>query len=483
MQVDSKPEELDELDRRIMQLKIEQEALKKESDTASKDRLKKLAGELAEQQEKSDALTARWKAEKDKLSQAAKLKEGLDAARNSLAQAQRRGDYAEAGRLTYNTIPELEKKLQEEEGQGINLLVDETVTANHIAQIVSRSTGIPVEKMLEGERAKLLRMEEQLRRRVVGQEQALAAVSEVVRQARTGLKDPNKPIGSFLFLGPTGVGKTELVKALATFLFDDERAMTVIDMSEYGEKHNVSRLVGAPPGFVGYDEGGTLTESVRRHPYQVILFDEAEKAHSDVFNILLQVLDEGRLTDGRGRRVNFRNTIIVLTSNLGSAAIAELPDSAEIEAARPAAMEKVREKFRPEFLNRLNGIVLFRRLARGDMTAIVDIQLRGLRQRLADLKITLELDSRARKWLAEAGYDPTYGARPIGRVIEHHIQTKLSRLLLQGTLHEDDTVQVTAAIDGLEVKPLSRKNRSALFGELVQPIGSPRPASATPSPR
>jgi ATP-dependent Clp protease ATP-binding subunit ClpB len=488
MQIDSKPEELDELDRRIMQLKIEQEALKKETDPASKERLKRLAAELADFQEKSDSLTRRWRAEKDKVGLVQKLKEELDTARNALAQAQRRGDYAEAGNLTYARIPELEKKLQKAESQSNSVLVDnsalvdEMVTANHIAEVVSRWTGIPVERMLEGERAKLLRMEEQLRLRVVGQEEALLAVSEVVRQARIGLQDPNRPIGSFLFLGPTGVGKTELVKALANFLFDDERAMTVIDMSEYMEKHNVSRLVGAPPGYVGYEEGGTLTESVRRHPYQVILFDEVEKAHDDVFNIFLQVFEEGRLTDGQGRTVNFRNTIIVLTSNLGSESIAELPESDDIEVARPSVMRVVRQRFRPEFLNRLNEIVLFRRLARGDMAAIVDIQLRELRRQLTDKKITLDLDGGARKWLAEAGYDPTYGARPLRRVIGHNLKRKLSRLLLEGTADKDEggIVRVTAGSEGLEVK-LSKNRYPGL--ELVQPIASPMQRSATPPPQ
>jgi ATP-dependent Clp protease ATP-binding subunit ClpB len=482
MQVDSKPDELDEFDRRIMQLKIEQEALKKETDTASKDRLKKLAGELADLQEKSDALTARWKAEKNKLGRAAKLKEELDTARNALAQAQRKGDYAEAGRITYGTIPELEKKLEDAESQGNTVLVDEAVTPSHVAQLVSRWTGVPVDKMLEGERAKLLRMEEQLRRRVVGQEEALIAVSEVVRQARTGLQDPNRPVGSFLFLGPTGVGKTELVKALASFLFDDERAITAIDMSEYGEKHNVSRLVGAPPGFVGFDEGGTLTESVRRRPYQVILFDEVEKAHKDVFNILLQVFDEGRLTDGQGHRVSFRNTIIVLTSNLASEVIAAVPESADIQAARPSVMGVVRECFRPEFVNRLDEIVLFRRLARTDMAAIVDIQLGGLRRQLSDRKITLELGSEARKWLAEKGYDPTYGARPLRRVIQHSLKRELSRLLLQGIANDGDTLQVTPGPEGLQIKVSAPpKNRFPRL-EVVQPIGSPMKASTTPSP-
>ena len=377
MQVDSKPEELDELDRRIMQLKIEQEALKKETDAASKERLKKLASELAELQENSDSLTARWKAEKDKVGQAAKLKEELDAARNALAQAQRKGDYAEAGRLTYGTIPELEKKLAEAEKQQ-GQLVDEAVTANHVAQVVSRWTGIPVDKMLEGEREKLLKMEEEIVRRVVGQREAVQAVSTAVRRARAGLQDPNRPIGSFMFLGPTGVGKTELTKALAAFLFDDDSALVRIDMSEYMEKHSVARLIGAPPGYVGYEEGGALTEAVRRRPYQVVLFDEIEKAHPDVFNVLLQVLDDGRLTDGQGRTVDFRNVLIVMTSNLGSEYLVNLPEGEDTKTVEKEVMSVVRAHFRPEFLNRIDEIILFHRLRREDMGEIVDIQLRRL---------------------------------------------------------------------------------------------------------
>ena len=407
MQVDSKPEELDELDRRIMQLKIEQEALKKETDAASKDRLKKLAGELAELQEKSDSLTARWKAEKDKLGQAAKLKEELDAARNALAQAQRKGDYAEAGRLTYETIPSLEKRLKEAETQGNSVLVDEEVTANHVAQVVSRWTGVPVDKMLEGEREKLLKMEEEVARRVVGQREAVHAVSTAVRRARAGLQDPNRPIGSFMFLGPTGVGKTELTKALAAFLFDDESAMVRIDMSEYMEKHSVARLIGAPPGYVGYEEGGALTEAVRRRPYQVVLFDEIEKAHPDVFNVLLQVLDDGRLTDGQGRTVDFRNVLIVMTSNLGSEYLVNLREGEDTRTVEKEVMGVVRGHFRPEFLNRIDEIILFHRLRREDMSEIVDIQLRRLNRLLEDRKMALSLDAKARQWLADKGYDPS----------------------------------------------------------------------------
>ncbi|WP_203069695.1 ATP-dependent chaperone ClpB [Falsiroseomonas ponticola] len=452
MQVDSKPEELDAIDRDLMRMKIEREALRKEQDSASRDRLVKLEKELADLEEESRTLTQRWEAEKGKVVETQKAKEELDKARTELELAERRGDYARAGELKYGLIPDLEKKIAAT-GDGDARLVNEAVTEEGIAGVVSRWTGIPVEKMLEGERAKLLKMEDQLRQRVVGQEEALEAVSKAVRRARAGLQDPNRPIGSFLFLGPTGVGKTELVKSLASFLFDDERAMTRIDMSEYMEKHAVSRLVGAPPGYVGYDEGGALTEAIRRRPYQVILFDEVEKAHEDVFNILLQVLDDGRLTDGQGRTVDFRNTIIVLTSNLGSQAIAELPESADIEAARPAVMRAVRERFRPEFLNRLDEVVLFRRLARGDMAHIVDIQLVRLRKLLADRHITLELDDSAREWLAEAGYDPAYGARPLKRVIQRSLQDRLAGLLLEGTVGDGAVLRVTASPDGLEVRP------------------------------
>ena len=456
MQVDSKPEELDELDRRIMQLKIEQEALKKETDAASKDRLKKLAGELAELQEKSDALTARWKAEKDKLGRAAKLKEELDAARNALAQAQRKGDYAEAGRLTYDTIPTLEKKLQEAESQDNSVLVDEAVTASHVAQVVSRWTGVPVDKMLEGEREKLLKMEEEIARRVVGQHEAVHAVSTAVRRARAGLQDPNRPIGSFMFLGPTGVGKTELTKALAAFLFDDESAMVRIDMSEYMEKHSVARLIGAPPGYVGYEEGGALTEAVRRRPYQVVLFDEIEKAHPDVFNVLLQVLDDGRLTDGQGRTVDFRNVLIIMTSNLGSEYLVNLREGEDTKTVEKEVMGVVRGHFRPEFLNRVDEIILFHRLRREDMGEIVDIQLKRLNRLLEDRKIGLSLDAKARQWLADKGYDPTYGARPLKRVIQKWVQDPLAQMLLAGELSDGSTIKLSVSqghltINGKEV--------------------------------
>ncbi|MBR0680347.1 ATP-dependent chaperone ClpB [Roseomonas eburnea] len=452
MQVDSKPEELDAIDRDLMRLKIEREALKKEEDPASRDRLAKLEKEVADLEERSREMTQRWEAEKGKVVESQKLKEQLDKARTEVELAQRKGDLGKASELLYGVIPQIEKKLAEA-GDSDARLVNEAVTEEGIAAVVSRWTGVPVEKMLEGERAKLLRMEDELRRRVVGQEEALEAVSKAVRRARAGLQDPNRPIGSFLFLGPTGVGKTELVKALAQFLFDDERAMTRIDMSEYMEKHAVSRLIGAPPGYVGYEEGGALTEAVRRRPYQVILFDEVEKAHDDVFNVLLQVLDDGRLTDGQGRTVDFRNTIIVLTSNLGSQAIAELPENAEIDAARPAVMRAVRERFRPEFLNRLDEIVLFRRLARGDMASIVDIQLQRLLKLLEDRKVRLELDDKAREWLAEAGYDPVYGARPLKRVIQRNLQDRLAGLLLEGSIKDGDVVRVSASQDGLEVRP------------------------------
>jgi ATP-dependent Clp protease ATP-binding subunit ClpB len=448
MQVDSKPEELDELDRRLIQLKIEREALRKEDDAASRERLVKLEAELAGLEEKSDALTAKWKAEKDALADTQKLKEQLDQARNDVEMAQRKGDLAKASELLYGRIPELEKKLAEHsEGR----LVNDAVTEESIAAIVSRWTGVPVEKMLEGERGKLLRMEEQLRKRVVGQEDALLAVANAVRRARAGLQDPSRPIGSFLFLGPTGVGKTELTKALAEFLFDDERAMVRIDMSEFMEKHAVSRLIGAPPGYVGYDEGGVLTEAVRRRPYQVILFDEVEKAHEDVFNILLQVLDDGRLTDGQGRTVDFRNTIIVLTSNLGSDILAAQAEGEDVRMAEAGVMARVRDHFRPEFLNRLDEIVLFRRLQRADMATIVTIQLQHLEALLADRNIRITLDDAAKAWLAEAGYDPVYGARPLKRVIQRNLQNPLAGLILEGAIKDGETVAVTASEAGLVI--------------------------------
>ena len=459
MQVDSKPEELDELDRRLIQLKIEREALLKETDEGSKDRLKTLEKEIADLDEKSQALTQRWEAEKGKLGSAQKIKEELDARRIELEQAQRRGDLAKAGELAYGVIPDLEKQLAKfEQGDetmtgvgGARPMVEEAVTPDHIAQIVSRWTGVPVDKMLEGEREKLLRMEGELARRVVGQEEAVSAVSTAVRRARAGLQDPNRPIGSFMFLGPTGVGKTELTKALAAFLFDDEHAMVRIDMSEYMEKHSVARLIGAPPGYVGYEEGGALTEAVRRRPYQVILFDEIEKAHADVFNVLLQVLDDGRLTDGQGRTVDFSNVLIIMTSNSGAEYLVNLGEGEDVESVRDDVMAEVRAKFRPEFLNRLDDIILFHRLQRSQMAAIVDIQLRRLRELLADRKIELELDDKAIGWLADKGYDPAYGARPLKRVIQKAVQDPLAELILAGKIKDGDKVAVTADSNGIIV--------------------------------
>ena len=456
MAIDSKPEEIDELDRRILQLRIEREALKKETDTASKDRLVRLERELAELEEQSDELTARWQAEKDQLASATKLKEELDRARQDLVEAQRRGDYTRAGELTYAAIPDLEKRIREAEGSEAQRMVQEEVTDDDIAHIVSRWTGIPVDRMLEGERDKLLRMEAKLQERVVGQETAVAAVSNAVRRARAGLQDPNRPIGSFLFLGPTGVGKTELCKALAGFLFDDEAAMQRIDMSEYMEKHAVARLIGAPPGYVGYEEGGALTEAVRRRPYSVILFDEVEKAHPDVFNVLLQVLDDGRLTDGQGRTVDFRNALIVLTSNLGSEYLAALPEGTVAEDARAPVMEVVRQAFRPEFLNRLDEIVLFNRLGRAQMKDIVHIQLRHLRRLLDDRRIGLDLAPEAETWLGNAGYDPVYGARPLKRVIQKNLQDPLATMILDGRLKEGDTASVAVRDGALAIEPVVR---------------------------
>jgi ATP-dependent Clp protease ATP-binding subunit ClpB len=451
MEVDSKPEEIDELDRRIVQLKIEREALKKEHDPASRDRLGKLVKELEELEQRSAELTAQWRAEKDKLAGAQKLKEQLEQARAELEIVQRRGDWSRAGELTYGVIPEIERKLKEAESAEAGRMLKEAVTEEQIAAVVSRWTGIPVEKMLSGEREKLLHMEDNLRRRVVGQDEAIIAVSNAIRRARAGLQDPNRPLGSFLFLGPTGVGKTELTRALAEFLFDDESAMVRIDMSEYMEKHSVARLIGAPPGYVGYEEGGSLTEAVRRRPYQVILFDEIEKAHPDVFNVLLQVLDDGRLTDGQGRTVDFRNTLIVLTSNLGSEALASLPEGADVSVARSAVMAAVRDAFRPEFLNRLDEILLFRRLSRDDMKEIVAIQLEHLKKLLADRKITLEVDAAASAWLANAGYDPVYGARPLKRVIQRELQNPLAQQILEGRIPDGSTVHVGAGDGGLVI--------------------------------
>ncbi len=445
MQVDSKPEELDELDRKLIQRKIEREALRKEDDAASKDRLKKLETEIANLEEQSQVLTERWEAERAKLGSAQKLKEELDQARIALEQAQRRGDLARAGELAYGVIPDLEKKLAAMEvSSGEGAMVEEAVTPDHIAGVVSRWTGVPVDKMLEGEREKLLKMEEELARRVVGQEEAVTAVSTAVRRARAGLQDPNRPIGSFMFLGPTGVGKTELTKALAAYLFDDEHAMVRVDMSEYMEKHAVARLIGAPPGYVGYEEGGALTEAVRRRPYQVILFDEIEKAHPDVFNVLLQVLDDGRLTDGQGRTVDFKNTLIVMTSNVGSEYLVNEKSDLELDEARQFVMAELRSRFRPEFLNRLDDVIIFHKLRREQMAGIVDIQIARLQRLLADRKIALELDEHARDWLAEKGYDPAYGARPLKRVIQRYLQDALAEQILAGEIRDGDLVVVTA---------------------------------------
>jgi ATP-dependent Clp protease ATP-binding subunit ClpB len=449
MAIDSKPENIDELDRRIVQLKIEREALKKESDSASKERLGALEQELAELEQESATLTAQWQAEKGKHAESQKLKEQLEQARNELAQAQRRGDYNRAGELAYGLIPDLERKLAQAQQEQSQRMVHEEVTDSDIAAVVSRWTGIPVDRMLEGERDKLLQMEGKLHSRVVGQDEAVAAVSNAVRRARAGLQDPNRPLGSFLFLGPTGVGKTELCKALAAFLFDDEQAMIRIDMSEYMEKHAVARLIGAPPGYVGYEEGGALTEAVRRRPYQVILFDEVEKAHPDVFNVLLQVLDDGRLTDSHGRTVDFRNTLIVLTSNLGSEYLASLGAGQSVSEVREQVMAVVRAHFRPEFLNRLDEIILFERLSREHMKGIVEIQLKRLEALLAERKITLELSDKAKAWLANAGYDPVYGARPLKRTIQKSLQDPLARRILEGRIRDGETVRVDARDGGL----------------------------------
>jgi ATP-dependent Clp protease ATP-binding subunit ClpB len=460
MQVDSKPEELDELDRRIIQLKIEREALKQETDVSSADRLKKLEDELVETEEKADALTARWQAEKQKLGHAADLKKQIDDARNELAIAQRSGQFQRAGELTYGIIPGLEKELAAAEARdasGAGSMVQEVVTADNIAQVVSRWTGIPVDRMLEGQREKLLRMEDELAKSVVGQGEAVQAVSKAVRRSRAGLQDPNRPIGSFIFLGPTGVGKTELTKALARFLFDDETAMVRLDMSEYMEKHSVARLIGAPPGYVGYEEGGALTEAVRRRPYQVVLFDEIEKAHPDVFNVLLQVLDDGRLTDGQGRTVDFKNTIIIMTSNLGSEFMTQMGDNDDVESVRELVMERVRSHFRPEFLNRIDDIILFHRLRREEMGAIVDIQLKRLVALLSERKITLDLDDDARVWLANKGYDPAYGARPLKRVIQKTVQDKLAEMILGGEVPDGSRVKVTSGTDRLHFKAKAGK--------------------------
>jgi ATP-dependent Clp protease ATP-binding subunit ClpB len=451
MQVDSKPEELDSVDREIIRLKIEQEALKKERDPGSRSRLSVLETELAALEKKSADLTSRWKSEKEKLSGAQKLKNELDQLRVELANAQRRGEYQRAGELAYGRIPEIEKRLKEmEASEGKGAMVEEAVTPNHIAQVVSRWTGIPVDRMLEGEKEKLLRMEEQIGKRVVGQAEAVKAVSTAVRRARAGLQDPNRPIGSFMFLGPTGVGKTELTKALAEFLFDDESALIRIDMSEYMEKHSVARLIGAPPGYVGYEEGGALTEAVRRRPYQVVLFDEIEKAHPDVFNVLLQVLDDGRLTDGQGHTVDFRNTLIVMTSNLGAELLVAQPEGQDTEAVRDQVMAIVRASFRPEFLNRIDEIILFHRLQKSEMARIVDIQIARLARLLEERKIAIKLEPSARDWLADKGWEPAYGARPLKRVIQKSVQDPLAELVLSGRIKDGDRVVISGSKQGLK---------------------------------
>ncbi|MGZ2259458.1 ATP-dependent chaperone ClpB [Roseobacter sp. A03A-229] len=467
MEVDSKPEELDALDRQILQMQIEAEALRLEDDAASKDRLETLEKDLAELQERSDELTAQWQAERDKLSSARDIKEQLDRARADLEIAKREGNLAKAGELSYGVIPQLEKQLEAAEGRDeSDVLVEEAVRPDQIASVVERWTGIPAGKMLEGERDKLLRMEEQLHARVIGQNAAVGAVANAVRRARAGLNDENRPLGSFLFLGPTGVGKTELTKAVAEFLFDDDNAMVRIDMSEFMEKHAVARLIGAPPGYVGYDEGGVLTEAVRRRPYQVVLFDEVEKAHPDVFNVLLQVLDDGVLTDGQGRTVDFKQTLIVLTSNLGSQALSQLPEGADSSQARRDVMDAVRAHFRPEFLNRLDETIIFDRLNRENMDGIVEIQMARLLKRLAGRKITLDLDDGARKWLADEGYDPVFGARPLKRVIQRALQDPLAEMLLAGDVKDGDSVTVTAGTEGL------------IIGDRVAASNRPKPDDA-----
>ncbi|OAN77324.1 ATP-dependent chaperone ClpB [Jannaschia sp. EhC01] len=466
MEVDSKPEELDALDRQILQLQIEAEALKQESDTASKDRLETLEKDLSGLQEQSAEMTAKWQSERDKLESARGLKERLDHARAELDQAKRNGDLAKAGELSYGVIPQLEKELEAAEAQPEDVLVEEAVLPEQIAEVVERWTGVPVAKMLEGEREKLLRMEDELGKRVIGQAQAVSAVSRAVRRARAGLQDEGRPLGSFLFLGPTGVGKTELTKALAEYLFDDDQAMVRIDMSEFMEKHAVARLIGAPPGYVGYDEGGVLTEAVRRRPYQVILFDEVEKAHPEVFNVLLQVLDDGILTDGQGRQVDFKQTLIVLTSNLGSQALSHLPEDADASQAQRDVMDAVRAHFRPEFLNRLDDMIVFDRLTRDDMDGIVKIQLGRLERRLAARKIQLTLDDAAMTWLADEGYDPVFGARPLKRVIQRSLQDQLAEMILAGDIHDGSELSVSAGPDGL------------IVGDRVAPSNRPKPDDA-----
>ena len=465
MEVDSKPEELDALDRQILQMQIEAEALKKEDDAASKDRLEKLEKQLSALTEKSSTMTAKWQAERDRLEGSRNLKEQLDRARAELDQAKREGNLAKAGELSYGIIPGLEKKLAEAEGNDEGPMVAEAVRPEQIAEVVERWTGIPTSKMLEGESEKLLKMEEVLGKRVIGQSEAVTAVSHAVRRARAGLNDPKRPLGSFLFLGPTGVGKTELTKAIAEYMFDDDSAMVRVDMSEFMEKHSVARLIGAPPGYVGYDEGGVLTEAVRRRPYQVILFDEVEKAHPDVFNVLLQVLDDGQLTDGQGRTVDFKQTLIILTSNLGAQALSQLPEGSDSSEARVHVMDAVRAHFRPEFLNRLDEIIIFHRLTRDNMDGIVKIQLWGLEQRLAQRNIHLDLDEAAMKWLADEGYDPVFGARPLNRVIQRSLQNPLAEMMLSGEVLDGQTIKITAGSDGLIVGSHVANTRLGAEGE------------------
>ena len=471
MEVDSKPEELDALDRQILQMQIEAEALKKEDDAASRDRLERLERDLSDLMDRSAEMTARWQAERDKLEGGRQVKEQLDRARAELEQAKRDGNLARAGELSYGIIPGLEKQLADSEGAEDGPMVAEAVRPEQIAEVVERWTGIPTSKLMEGERDKLLKMEDQLAQRVVGQNDAVTAVAQAVRRARAGLNDPKRPLGSFLFLGPTGVGKTELTKAIAEYMFDDDNAMVRVDMSEFMEKHSVSRLIGAPPGYVGYDEGGVLTEAVRRRPYQVILFDEVEKAHPDVFNVLLQVLDDGVLTDGQGRKVDFKNTLIILTSNLGAQALSQLPEGADSSDAREQVMAAVRAHFRPEFLNRLDEIIIFHRLTRDNMDGIVKIQLMGLERRLADRKIALDLDDAAMKWLADEGYDPVFGARPLKRVIQRSLQNPLAEMMLSGEVLDGQTVKVSAGPDGLIVGNRVSSGKLGSAGE--RPAGAP----------
>ncbi|HRD77849.1 MAG TPA: ATP-dependent chaperone ClpB [Hyphomicrobiaceae bacterium] len=461
MEIDSKPEELDALDRDLVQRKIEREALRKETDAASRERLGRIETEIADLEEKSRALTLRWEGEKQKLGSATKIKEEIEQLRSELERAERRGDLARAAEIKHGRIPELEKKLSTVEGAAAGVLVEEAVTPDHIAGVVSRWTGVPVDRMLEGEKAKLLRMEDELAKRVVGQREAIEAVSTAVRRARAGLQDPNRPIGSFMFLGPTGVGKTELTKALAGFLFDDDNALQRIDMSEYMEKHSVARLIGAPPGYVGYDEGGALTEAVRRRPYQVVLFDEIEKAHPDVFNVLLQVLDDGRLTDGQGRTVDFKNTLIIMTSNVGAEHLAADAGRSDMEKAKELVFAELKSRFRPEFLNRIDETIVFHRLERAQMARIVDIQMARLQKLLTDRKITLVLDDQARTWIANQGYDPAYGARPLKRVIQRNVQDPLAERLLAGEIKDGETVTISIRDGAITLNGWPAKGRVA----------------------